>query len=384
LPHGLLASLLLVDLADEWFTFLPAGAMESIRADLGLSYAQAGLLLALLPAGGVLGTVLMAAADFVSRRLLGAGGALVFALCLLVFATSRTFVALAVASFVWGAASDAFVHSTQLALAELAGDELDAMLARTNLLGSLGELLGPLTLAGAAGVGLGWRPVFSAGGVLMLAYAAWLAAQRLPPPRPHGTTPWSVVRAVVRDGRVLRLAAIWTLIGALEAPFFGFLIANLEETRYVSTAAATAILVCVVAGGVATYAALAAASRPFSARSRFVVASLGLLVTTMVMVSAPSPVVVGAAGVGFGAASAVLWVALQAATYRLRPGQVGTTQAAVSGLSTVGIAVPTLIGVAADRLGVGAAMWLFVLAPAGILSLAITSRADERRQAVRA
>jgi MFS transporter, FSR family, fosmidomycin resistance protein len=182
LPYGLVASLLLVDLADEWFTFLPAGAMAPIRADLGLSYAQAGVLLALLPAGGLLGVVLMAAADFVSRRLLGAAGAFVFALCLLAFAAGRSFLALAVASFVWGAASDAFVHATQLALAELAGHDLDATLARTNLLGSLGELLGPLTLAVAAGAGLGWRPVFATGGALMLGYAAWLGAQPLPPP----------------------------------------------------------------------------------------------------------------------------------------------------------------------------------------------------------
>jgi len=377
-PHGLLASLLLVDLADEWFTFLPAGAMESIRADLGLSYAQAGVLLALLPAGGVLGTVLMAAADFVSRRLLGAGGAFVFALCLLVFATGRSFIVLAVAAFVWGAASDAFVHATQLALAELAGDDLDAVLARTNLLGSLGELLGPLTLALTAAAGLGWRPVFAVGGVLMLAYAAWLAGQCLPPPRPDGSTPWSVVRAVAQDARVLRLAALWALSAALDAPFIGFLIANLEETRDVSAAAATALVVAVVAGGMATYAALAVVRRPFSTRSRLVFASIGLLVTIVVMVGAPWTAVVGLAGVGFGAAGALLWVALQATTYRLRPGQVGTTQAVISGLSTVSVTIPPLVGVAADRLGLGTATWLFVLAPVGILLLALTARETSR------
>jgi MFS transporter, FSR family, fosmidomycin resistance protein len=377
-PYGLLASLLLVDLADEWFTFLPAGAMESIRGDLGVSYAQTGVLLALFPAGGVLGTLLMAAADFVSRRVLGAGGAFVFALCLLVFATGRSFIVLAVAAFVWGAASDAFVHAPQLALAELAGDELDATLARTNLLGSFGELLGPLTLALAAAAGFGWRPVFAIGGVLMLAYAAWLAAQRLPPPRRDGSTPWSVVRAVAKDARVLRLAAIWALSAALEAPFLGFLIANLEETRHVSAAAATALVVAVVAGGMATYTALAVVRRPFSTRSRLVVASVGLLVTTVVMVGVPWTAVVGLAGAGFGAAGALLWVALQATTYRLRPGQVGTTQAVISGLSTVSVTIPPLVGVAADRLGLGAAMWLFVLAPVGILLIALTARETSR------
>jgi predicted MFS family arabinose efflux permease len=381
LPHGLLASLLLVDLADEWFTFLPAGAMESIRADLGLSYAQAGLLLALLPAGGVLGVVLMAAADFVSRRALGAGGAFVFAVCMLVFATGRSFVALAIASFVWGASSDAFVHATQLALAELAGDELDGILARTNLLGSVGELLGPLTLAGAVGLGLGSRSVFAFGGVLMLAYAAWLTMQRLPPPRPDGSTPWSVMRAVGRDVRVWRLAAIWALSALLEMPYLGFLIATLEETRGVSAAVATLLVVSVFAGGIATYAALAVVSRQFSERSRFVVASIGLLVTTVLMLAAPWALAVSVVGIGFGAATALLWVALQSASFRLRPGQVGTTQAVISGLSTVRIVIPPLIGVAADRLGLGAAMWLFVLSPAAIVLLVLTDKGRDRSRA---
>jgi MFS transporter, FSR family, fosmidomycin resistance protein len=381
LPLGLIASLLLVDLADEWFTFLPVGAIGSIRADLGLSYAQAGLLLALLPAGGFLGVVLMAAADFISRRLLGAGGAFVFAMCLLAFAAGRSFAALAVASFLWGAASDAFVHATQLALAELAGDDLDSTLARTNLLGSIGDLLGPVTLAVAAGTGLGWRPVFVVGGVLMLAYAAWLATQPLPPPRPDGATPWSVVRAVVGDTRVWRFAAIWALIAVLDEPFLGFLIAYLQETRHVSAAAATAQMVSVVAGGITTYMTMAVVRRAFSSRARYTVGSLALLVTTVVIVGAPWTGAVALAGVGFGAAIALVWVTLLAGILRLRPGQVGTTQAVVSGLSTLSVVVPPLIGVAADRVGLGAAMWLFALAPAAILLLVLTSRESERSRA---
>ena len=80
MPLGLIASLLFVDFAHESFTFLPVGAMESIRADPGLSYAQAGVLLALFPAGGVVGFLLVAAADFASRRLLGAAPAAILLL----------------------------------------------------------------------------------------------------------------------------------------------------------------------------------------------------------------------------------------------------------------------------------------------------------------
>jgi hypothetical protein len=107
-------------------------------------------------------------------------------------------------------------------------------------------------------------------------------------------------------------------------------------------------------------------------------ASIGQLIAVLVMVAAPWPAVVAFAGFGFGAAIALLWVTLLAMTLRLRPGQVGTTQAAVSGLATVGVALPPLIGIAADRLGLGAAMWLFALAPAGILLLVLTAQETSR------
>ncbi len=84
----------------------------------------------------------------------------------------------------------------------------------------------------------------------------------------------------------------------------------------------------------------------------------------------------------FGAATAVLWVALQFSTFRLRPGQVGTTQAVISGLSTAHIAIPPLIGLVAVGLATG--MWLFVLAPVGILVLALTSQGEKGQEAVRA
>src|SRR5262249_52887090 len=160
---------------------------------------------------------------------------------------------------------------------ELAGEELDPTLARTNLLGSIGDLLGPLTLALAAGVGLGWRPVFAGGGVLMLAYARRLPAPPLPRPQPDGSTPWSVARAGLGAVRGLRLAVFWPRRAALDEPFLGFLIAHLEKTHHVSRAAATGLVVSVVAGATATYAALAVVPRTSWGRSRLAVGATGLL-----------------------------------------------------------------------------------------------------------
>jgi MFS family permease len=350
---------MLVDLADELFSFLPAGAMESIRADLGLSYAQAGVVLAMLSAGGFLGMFAKAAADFVSRRVLASVGALLYGLCLLAFGLAGSFWVLVAAAFLWGAASDAFLYASQLALSELAGDDLDDTLARTNLLGSIGDLLGPAVLSIAVFTGVGWRPVFVVSAVLMVVYAAVLARQPLPPPRPDGgATPWSIARDVVADRRVWALAVAMGLLTALDDPFVGFLIGGLEE-RGVSAGTATALAGSIVVGSVAGFASLAVKGASLRARAAVVGAAL-MVASSIVLVVVPSVPVVAAAGVAFGVGIAFVWVVLQAAVLRMRPGQAGTTEAVVSALATFELAIPPLVGVAADAVGLPVAMWCYV------------------------
>ena len=223
--------------------------------------------------------------------------------------------------------------------------------------------------------------MFAVSGVLMLGYAGWLARQHLPPPRPDGSTPWSSLVAVMRDSRVLRLAAMWTFIAALDEPFLGFLIATFQDTRGFSAAAATLLAGSIVLGGIAAFTVLAATTRQREPRRRPVVAAVGLLLTAVVMVGAPWTPVIALAGFGFGAATAVTWVTIQVTVLRLRPGQVGTTQAVVSGLSTAGIVIPPLVGVAADRLGLTAGMWLYASVPAAIVLLVLTDKGRDRSRA---
>ena len=86
----------------------------------------------------MLGNFFGIAADYVSRRVLAAGGAFGYAASLLVFAQGRSLGALAVAVVAMGLSSDALVGGTEVALVDLAGDELDVVLARQNAFGELG------------------------------------------------------------------------------------------------------------------------------------------------------------------------------------------------------------------------------------------------------
>ncbi|MBI2760474.1 MAG: MFS transporter, partial [Chloroflexi bacterium] len=370
-PYALVAALMLVRFADEWVTFFPAGSLEPIRADVQLSYAQAGVVLGALPAGGLIGHFFTIAADYVSRRWLAALGALVYGLCMIAFALADSFVVLVAASFVWGSASDAFVHGCEVALVDLAEEELAPVLARVNFFGAVGDLLGPLTLAGGAAVGLGWRGVFVGNGVLMVLYAGWLASQRFPSPRPpeHASTPMAGVLSVLRDRRVIVLAIVAGLFSLLDEPLLGFTIAYLEQVRGLSDAVATAIASVVVAGGIVGYLVVSPLTRRFTTRQLLFGAGSAVGVAIAGIIVAPTALAQAAAGFSFGVAGAVFWSVVQAAYLSLRPGQAGATQAVVSTIGMFGIAYPALVGAVADARGLTAGLVLYAVVPAVMIAL---------------
>ena len=123
---------MLVRFADEWTTFLPAGALEPIRRDLDLSYAQVAGVLVALSGGGIVGTFLIIAADYVSRRAIASLGAATYGLAMIVFGVGHSLPLLLAAAFAWGAASDAFVHGAEVALVDLADERSARTLARMN------------------------------------------------------------------------------------------------------------------------------------------------------------------------------------------------------------------------------------------------------------
>lgn len=374
-PAGLALALLFVRFADEWFTFFPAGALSDIRAELSLSYTQAGVLLAALPAGGILGNLFTVAADFWSRRLLAALGAAAYGVCLAAFAAGETFWLLLAASFLWGTASDAFVHGCEVALVDLARERLAPALARVNALGAVGDVLGPATLAAVAAVGLGWRAAFALGAALMLLYAGWLAAYAFPPPSPpkEARTPLSSVLAVARDRRVQVLAVAEALFSVLDEPLIGFTIVYLETHRGLSETAATLIAGVTVAGGIGGYVLAEWLSVRARARPLLLGSCTVLAVSVTGLIVPPWWAAVVAAGVMFGVSGAVFYSVLQATYLGLRPGQAGATQTIVGTIGLAGLAFPPLVGWVADRWTLTAGMALYAAVPLAVLALLLAA-----------
>jgi DHA1 family chloramphenicol resistance protein-like MFS transporter len=357
----LVASLLLVRFADESVSFLPYGAVESIRDDVGLSYVQAGILLALYPGIGLLATPFGVVVDYVSRRLLAATGGIGYAAGLFLFAAAGDFATLFVAVVLMGLFGDVLVRAVEVALVDVTGDDLEPALARSNLLAAIGALIGPLLLAAALGTGLGWRAAFWAGGALMLGYSLILATQRFPAPTGHDDAerrPWRAMLEVARDRRVLVAGLLVALIVAFDDTYTGFTVAFLTTERGVAPAVATLAAGAGMVGGIV---ASAWASRANRRRIGLRACALLLVAGVALLLLVPNVVAAAVGTAAVGAAVNLAWIILQAAYLTMRPGQAGTTSAIADAVSNLGVLTPLAIGLVADHQGLTVAMSLYAL-----------------------
>ncbi|HEY9668251.1 MAG TPA: MFS transporter [Coleofasciculaceae cyanobacterium] len=161
---------LAIELLDELVDGVGGAAYPLIRTDLHLSYVQVGLLLTIPntissliePILGILG-------DLGQRRQLILGGGVAFAIALLLISLSHHFFWLLAAFVLFYPASGSFVSLSQATLMDIEPTRHEQNMARWTLAGSIGNVLGPLALAGAIGfasaqgaiaLNQSWRSVF--------------------------------------------------------------------------------------------------------------------------------------------------------------------------------------------------------------------------------
>lgn len=152
---------LAIELLDELVDGVGGAAYPLIRTDLHLSYVQVGLLLTIPntissliePILGILG-------DLGQRRQLILGGGVAFAFALLLISLSHHFFGLLAAFVLFYPASGSFVSLSQATLMDIEPTRHEQNMARWVLAGSVGNVLGPLALAGAITLNQSWRSVF--------------------------------------------------------------------------------------------------------------------------------------------------------------------------------------------------------------------------------
>jgi len=366
-------TLLAIEFLDEFVFGAREAAWPLIRTDLGLSYAQVGLLLGLPslvsslvePFLGILG-------DIWRRRVLILGGGVVFALALLLTALSQDFPVLLISFITFYSASGAFVSLSQATLMDADPARHEQNMARWTFAGSLGVVAGPIALGVAAMLNLGWRGLFLVFAGLTLIPLA--VAYRF--------------RSAIGQRESERTDFKAGMVDALRALRRG------EVLRWLTLLEFSDLMLDVLLGFLALYFVDVVGATPAQAGAAVAVwTGLGLLGNLLLIpllervrglrylrLSAVAELVLFPAFLlvpGFGAKLMLLgllglfnagWYSiLQAQLYSAMPGQSGTVMTVGNVFGLVGGLVPLGLGLVAERFDLAVTMWLLLLGPLALV-----------------
>jgi FSR family fosmidomycin resistance protein-like MFS transporter len=346
-------------------------AWPLVRDDLGLTYAEIGLALA-VPGfvGSALDPLIGVLGDTGRRRLVmvAGGGALAVSVALTSAAAGLWML---VAALVLGnPASGAFVSLAQATLMDLAPAHRERNMARWTLAGSFGYVGGPFLLAAGLWLGAGWRAALAVLAVAV-ALSAVAAVRRLPasPSATDMSRAWHHTFAALRRREVLRWLALLEAADLLLDIFHGYLALYFVDVANTNAGvAALAVAVWTGAGLIGDWALLWLLRRVSGRRYLRASAAAALAVY---------PAFLLVPGYGAKLALAALlgllnsgWYAIpKAGLYESLPGRSGAAVAVGGVAGFAGAAVPLALGIAAGEFGLAPAMWALLIAPVALLVL---------------
>ena len=349
--------------------------MPLIRDDLGLSYAEVGIVLA-APGfiGSALDPLIGAAADTARRRAVLLAGGFTFALSAALASASLGFWTLLLALLIGNPASGAFVSLAQATLMDLAPQRREPNMAWWTLAGSFGYVGGPVVVTVALWLGVGWRGALA--GLAFVSLGLTLAARRLPYVfhRDGG----SLVQNLAGSLRALRRREVLRWLALLEAAdllldvLFYFLALYLVDVAGWSVVEAALGVAVWTGAGLVGDALLIPVLRFVRGAVYLRLSALGALVCYPLFLVAPGhwPKLVLLVALGLLNSG---WYAIpKAGLYGSLPGQAGAAIALGGIMGLVGAAVPLAIGIAAQIAGLGPTMWALLAAP--LMLLALTPR----------
>ena len=371
--------LLLIEFLDEFVFGAEDAAWPLIRSDLGLTYIQIGILLSVPsifgnlvePAIGILG-------DVWKRRVLVLIGGVGFGLACLLTGLSHSFWPLLISLMLFNPSSGAFVTLSQATLMDSDPKRHDHNMARWTFAGSLGVVAGPLALGAALWLGQSWRVLFFL--FAALAIVLLLLASRFHFPNgafhadPDGEeTPQTFLNGVRGAFRALKRGEVWRWLVLLQFMdlmldvLYGYLALYLVDVGQITPAqAGIGVAVWSGFGLLGDFLLIPLLERVDGLAYLRVSAVLeGILYPCFLLVPGLLPKFIILALLGMFNAG---WYAvLQGRLYSSMPGQSGTVNTIGDVTGMVGALIPLIIGLVAERYGMGIAMWLLIAGPIALI-----------------
>jgi MFS transporter, FSR family, fosmidomycin resistance protein len=394
-----------IELLDELVDGTKGAALPLIRADLHLSYAEIGLLVAVpLLAGSLIELPLGLIAGYGRRRnLLVLAGGLVLAGSLVVVALAQVFGVLLVGLVAFFPASGAFVSLTQAALMDDAGDgqQQQRRMAGWNLAGAVGAVAGPLLLALVLTGGGTWRSAYLLlAGLAVVAVGA--AAVGGPARRTNAapgdedgdadggaddsgdqTTSAREALAALRHGDLARWLILLQVTDLLLDVLTGYVGIYLVDVVHVSPARA-AIAVAVRLGAMlAGDAAFVPIARRVSARTALGASAVAAAMLYPAFLLLPWLSAKLAVLAALSIVTACWYPVAQAGLYGSVPGRSGVAVFWSSAAGFAGAVGPLAVGLLAQPLGLTWALATLMAAPLAVIALLPRAAARRSRKVIR-
>ncbi|MEW6404756.1 MAG: MFS transporter [Chloroflexota bacterium] len=363
---------LFIEFLDELVFGLGDAAWPLIRNDLGLTYAQIGILLS-IPGliANFIEPFIFILGDIWRRRVIILTGGILFTLAMVLTATSRNFVWLMLAFVLFNPSSGAFVSLSQGTLMDIDSKRHEQNMARWTFAGSLGVFLGPLLLGGLLSLGFGWRSGFWA--LAALSTLVLIAAFRLVPHTGSSLSDFPTPRAffdglrsaisALKEKAVLRWLLLLEFSDLMLDVLYGFLALYFVDVAGVAPAsAAFAVAIWTGFGLLGDFLLIPLVERIKGLDYLRVSVILELILFPLFLLSSVYWLkLVFLALLGFFNSG---WYAiLKANLFTSLPGKTGAALALDNVSGMFGKLIPLGIGLAAQTFGLGTAMWLLLAGP---------------------
>lgn len=277
--------------------------------------------------------------------------------------------------------------ATGLAQATLVDRNPDARgrtLARWTMWSLAGDLVAPVLLAGLALAGAGWRAAFAIVGGVLVVMTLLLCATRLgdevgSDDDGADAGPTLGLLATLREALRDKLLIAWlfgcALCDLLDEILVVFASLHIRGALGAGPLWQSAAIGGFLAGSALGLVAIDRLLRVRTERWLLVATSIVTAASFIPWVLAPTPLASMLLAIPVGAASAPLYPLAAAQAYASRPNQSGAVLAAGHLFTPMGLALPWLVGLVADRAGTTVALALLVVQPLGLIALVAASRA---------
>jgi MFS family permease len=352
------------------------GAPE-VQVEYGLRYGMAALILFALPQllSFLLEPPLFLLADRFPRKPFVVAGLATLGGCLILSGLTTSLPLLACALALSWPASGVGVNLAQATLMDLHPGERERTMARWAFMGGLGDLATPALFAALGAVALGWREAFLITGALCGVYALVLLCFKFPAAIESGDAlpPLrQTVRAALRNRRLLTWLSGVALCGMLDEVLVAFAALHLKHSLDANVATRSLVLAGFVVGGLGGLIATDRLLRRIDPLRLLRWAGASCAACYLAWIIAPGVLASGVLLTAVGFFAAPLYPIAKAQAYRALPGQSGLVIAGAQLFAPFELALPLLIGLAADAFGLSVALMLLVLQPLGILAIAVT------------